>query len=75
MKKNLLLSTNINFDVITTRKTRIPKNVSITQNIVLNNYSFKHTPTKSSAGETLLYIANCLSYKIRSDLRIYKKLS
>ena len=44
MKKNLLLSTNINFDVITTRKTRIPKNVSITQNIVLNNYSFKHTP-------------------------------
>ena len=28
-------------------ETRIPENVSITQNIVLNNYSFEHTPTES----------------------------
>ena len=71
--QNLLQSTNINFDVITITETRIPKNVSVTQNIVLNNYSFEHTATKSSAGGTLLYIANCLSYKICNDLKIYKK--
>ena len=70
--QNLLQSTNINFDVKATTETRIPKNVSVTQNIVLNNYSFEHTPTESSAGGTLLYIANRLSYKICSDLKIYK---
>ena len=72
--QNLLQSTNINFDVIAITETRIPKNVSVTQNILLNNYSFEHTPTESSAGGTLLYIANCLSYKIHNDLKIYKKI-
>ena len=71
---NLLQSTNINFNVIAITETRIPKNVSITQNIALNNYSFERTPTESSAGGKLIYIANCLSYKIRSDLKIYKKI-
>ena len=71
--QNLLQSTNINFDVIAITETRIPKNVSVTQNIVLNNYSFEHTPTESSAGGTLLYIANRLSYKTRNDLEIYNK--
>ena len=33
----------------------------------------EHTLTESSAGGTLLYIANPLSYKIRNDLKIYKK--
>ena len=64
--QNLLQCTNINFDVIAITETRITKNVSVTQNIVLNNYFFEHTPT-------LLYIANPLSYKIRNDLKIYKK--
>ena len=70
--QNLLKSTNINFDVIAITETKIPKNVSVTQNIVLNNYSFEYTFTESSAGGTLLYIANHLSYKIRNDLKIYK---
>ena len=39
----------------------------------LNNYSFEFTPTKTSAGGTLLYIANHLSYKCCNDLNIYKK--
>ena len=50
------------------------KNTSITQNIELSNYSLEHTLTESSAGGTLLYIANHLSYKICSDLNIYKKI-
>ena len=72
--QNLLQSTNITFDVIVIIETRIPKNVSITQNIASNNYSFEHTPTESTAGGTLLDTANHLSYKIRSDFNIYKKI-
>ena len=39
----------------------------------LNNYSFEFTPTQTSAGGTLLYIASHLSYKCCNDLNIYKK--
>ena len=39
----------------------------------LNNYSFELTPTETSAGGTLLYIANNLSYKCRNNLNIYEK--
>ena len=44
----------------------------LTSNINLNNYSFEFTPTESTAGGTLLYIANHLSYKSRNDLNLYK---
>ena len=71
--QNLLQSTNIQFDVIAITETRITKNTSVTQNIVLSNYYFEHTPTESSTGGTLLSIANLLSYKTRSDLNIYNK--
>ena len=39
----------------------------------LNNYSFEFTPTDTSAGGTLLYIINHLSFKCSNDLNIYKK--
>ena len=39
----------------------------------LDNYSFEFTQTETSAGGTLLYIANHLSYKCRNDLNMYKK--
>ena len=42
-------------------------------NLNLNNYSFEFTPTETSAGDTLLYIANHLLYKCCNDLNIYKK--
>ena len=38
----------------------------------MNNFSFQFTPTESSAGGSLLYVANHLSYKPRLDLHIYK---
>ena len=56
-------------------ETRITKQVSLSNNLNLNNYSFEFTPTETSAGGTLLYIANHLSYKCRSDLNIYKKMN
>ena len=39
----------------------------------INNYSSEFTTTETSAGGTLLYIANHLSHKRRNDLNIYKK--
>ena len=48
------------------------KKTSLTSNISLNNYSFECTPTESTAGGTLLYIANHLSYKSCNDLNLYK---
>ena len=71
--QHLLKITNKNFDVIAITETSIRKDVTITSNLSLNNYSMEFTPTESSAGGTLLYIANHLSYKSRNDLNIYKK--
>ena len=71
--QHLLSCTKTNFDIIAIRETRIAKQVSLLNNLYLNNYSFEFTPTETSAGGTLLYIANHLSYKCRNDLNIYKK--
>ena len=49
------------------------KDISITSTLSLNSYSLEFTPTESSAGGTLLYFTNHLSYKPRNDLNIYKK--
>ena len=47
--------------------------IFLTSNLSLNNYSLELTPTETSAGGTLLYITNHLSYKPRNDLNIYTK--
>ena len=76
-------SLNKNFDdlqhllsctkIIAIGETRITKQVSSSNNLNLNNHSFEFIPTEASAGDTLLYIANHLSYKCRNELSIYKK--
>ena len=53
-------------------ETRITKQTFLTTNINLRNYAIEFTPTESSAGGMLLYIASQLSYKPRPDLNIYK---
>ena len=53
-------------------ETRIIKKTFLTSNINLNNYSLEFTPTESTVGGTLLYIAIHLSYKPRNDLNFYK---
>ena len=70
--QHLLSCTNKIFDIIAITETRIKENVSITNNLSIKNYSIEFTPTESSAGGTLLYIANHLSYKPRQDLNIHK---
>ena len=73
--QHLLSCTKRNFDIIAISEKRITKQVSLLNNLNLNNYSFEFTPTETSAGGTLLYIANHLSYKCRNDLNIYKKMN
>ena len=71
--QHILSCTNKNFDIIAITETRITKNVSTANNLNINNYSIEFIPTESSAGGTLLNIANHLSYTPRQDLNIYKK--
>ena len=62
----LLKCTKKIFNVVAVTETRITKNTSKLCNIKLTNY-------ESSAGGTLLYIVNQLSYKPRINVNIYKK--
>ena len=73
--QHLLSCTKTKFDIIAISETRITKQVSLSNNLNLNNYSFEFTPTETSAGGTLLYIANHLLYKCRNDLNIYKEMN
>ena len=70
---HLLSSTQKNFYIIAISETRITKNISLLNNLNFSNYSFEFTPTETSAGGTLLCIANDLSYQCCNDLNIYKK--
>ena len=67
----LLNELNINLDIIAITKSHIRENLLCTINIQLLNYSIEHTPTEASAGGALLYINNRLSYKPRSNLKMY----
>ena len=71
--QHLLSCTKTKFDIIGISETRITKQVSLSNNLNLNNYSFEFTPNETSAGGTLLYIANHLSHKCQNDLNIDKK--
>ena len=72
--QHLLSCTKNLFDIIAISELRITKNVSLLNNLNLNNnYSFEFTPTETSAGGTHLYIANRLSCRCHNDLNIYKK--
>ena len=70
---HFLSCTKTKFDIIAVSETRITRQVSLLNNLNLNNYYFEFIPTETSACCTLLYIANHLSYKCRNYLNIYKK--
>ena len=71
--QHILSCNKTKFDIKAISETRITKQESLSNNLNLNNYSFEFTPAETSAGGTLLYIANHLSHKCHSDLNIYKK--
>ena len=63
----------MNHKKYTKKNKRITKQVYLSNNLNLNKYSFEFTPTETSAGGTLFYLANHLLYKCCDDLNIYKK--
>ena len=65
----LIKLTNINFDIIAISETGILKGTNIVKNIIP---SFEFSPTESTAGGTLLCIAEHLTYQTRTDLNFYK---
>ena len=68
---NILLNDlNVNFDILAITDSRIKKDLSSSVNLHLDNYSIEQTPTKASAGGTLLYISKRLSYQLRNDLKL-----
>ena len=69
----LLKTTNTSFDIIAISEPRILKNANIVKNIIIQIVSYEFTPTESTTGGTLLYIADQLTYQTRNDLNIYLK--
>ena len=53
--QHLLTCTKKIFDIIPISETRITKQVSLLNNLGLNNYSFEFTPTETSLGRTFLH--------------------
>ena len=47
------------------------QNNLVTTNLDIPGYTSEHTPTESSAGDTLMYISNDFSYVLEDDLQIY----
>ena len=68
----ILLCTTQFIYIYIKKKSRIKKNNYPINSINLKDYSYESCHAESSAGGTLLYISNHLSYKTRSDLCIYK---
>ena len=62
---------NHKFDIICISESRISTKHLQTTNIDLPSINIEQTPTESSAGGTLIYISQNLSYKPRKDLQIY----
>ena len=58
-----LLLSSLNFDIICITESIITKSNLPTSNIHIPGYNTEQTPTESSAGGTLIYISQKLSYK------------
>ena len=52
-------------------ESRLSKNNPVTLNLDNPGYTFKHIPTEPSAGGTLMYISNDISYILQNDLQVY----
>ena len=70
--QHLLKCSNKVFDIVAVSETRMMKKTFLTSKVSLNNYSFDFALTESTAGGTVFYIANHLSYKSHNDLNLYK---
>ena len=63
----LLSELNHSPDIIAISESRFKFSTQPIVKINLENYCVEYTPTESSNGDTLLYIKNDISYKLRND--------
>ena len=68
-------STNISFDIMAILDTKILKDTSIVKTINIPNFSFEFSPTESTAGGTILDIADHIAYQNGNYLNFYKKIN
>ena len=68
----LLIELNHSPDIIAISESCLKSSTQSIVKINLENYCVEHTPTGCSNGDTVLYIKNDISYKLRNDLKIYK---
>ena len=68
--QTLLSLLGVNCSVIGITESKFLKDTQPAINFSLQNYSVEHTPTELSAGGTLLYTSNHLTYKPRKDLNL-----
>ena len=69
--RTLLNLAHHKYDIICISESRNSLKHPQTTNIDLPGFNMEQTPTESSAGGTLIYISQSLSYKPRKDLQIY----
>ena len=69
----MLKTTNTNFDILAISEITLLKNTKIVKKINISNFSYEVTPTESTAGGTLMYIAHQLTYQKRNNLTVYAK--
>ena len=68
--KTLLNLAHHKFDIISISESRISVKHPQTTNIDLSGFSMEQTPTEASAGGTLIYISQSLTYKPSKDRQI-----
>ena len=66
IKKTSFIVRNAILGFITNVIISIIKIINIAKNINIPNFSFEFSPTESTVGRTLLYIANHLAYQNRN---------
>ena len=58
-------------DILCISENILSQNNPVTMNLDIPIYTFEDTPIESSAGGTLIYISNNISYVLRNDFQIY----
>ena len=56
-------------------ETRMTKQLFLLNNLNLHNYSYEVTPTETTTGDIVLYIADHISYKCCNDLISIKRMN
>ena len=69
----ILNTLKVKFDILGITESRLRADKQAINNIDLEGYVIESTPTAASCGGALLYINKNMNFKLRNDLRVYKR--